>query len=110
MKSKTPEGHVLKSILDYLAAKRILAFRMQVGILKSGNRRIAFGTPGMADIVAYPQYLDNLMVWHPRVLWIECKAGKGKQTEMQKSFQRHVQDQNHAYIIAHSIEDVEAAL
>jgi len=43
-------------------------------------------------------------------LWIECKAAKGKQSELQKSFQEQVEREGHRYIVARSIEDVEQAL
>jgi hypothetical protein len=101
----TPEGAILKSILDYLAAKRILAFRMQVGSMpwSDGKRKrfLPFGTQGMADILAFPD---------GHVLWVEVKAAKGKQSEFQKSFQAQVEEHGHRYILARSIEDVEEAL
>jgi len=51
--------------------------------------------------------LDDWGVWQARFLWIECKTPKGKQSEAQKSFQIQVEEQNHTYIVARSIEDVE---
>lgn len=105
---KTPEGFVLDAILDYLQAKRILAFRMNVGTARMGSRFVQFGVPGMADILAFgpaESYVQPVIV-----MWIECKAPKGKQSELQKSFQHLVEENGHRYIIARSIEDVEAAL
>lgn len=103
---------MLRSILDYLAAKRILAFRMNTGAMKIDKRFLRFGVPGMADIIAFPQkrfHIQHHDEW-TRVLWIECKAGKGMQSELQKSFQEQVEEAGHAYLIAKSIDDVEAAL
>ena len=97
---KTPEGYVQGAIMDWLAAKHILAFRMNTGTAKIENRFIRFGTPGMADILAFAK--DGT------VTWIECKAAKGKQSEVQKSFQRQVEENGHSYILAYSINDVEA--
>ena len=107
------ESLIQKAILEYLAARHILAFRMQTGsVMKSyggKQRRISFGTPGMADILACPQFLCDDGDWRPRFLWIEVK-GDGKQSELQKSFQAQVEEQNHTYIVARSIEDVAAVL
>jgi hypothetical protein len=110
----TPEGAILKQILDYLAARNILAFRMQTGAVaneyKGKKRFMRFGTPGMADVLAFPvdHYGNATFIRCP--LWIEVKSSTGKQSELQKSFQEQVEDHGHNYIIARSIEDVEAAL
>lgn len=98
----TPEGSILRTVLDWLVAERILAFRMNTGAAKIDGRFMRFGTPGMADIVAYP---TSCAV--PAVIWVECKAAKGKQSELQKSFQKLVEGAGHVYIIARSVDDVE---
>jgi hypothetical protein len=120
--SKTPEGAVLKAVLDYLAARHILAFRMPVGAVKMDDKRfMRFGTPGMADVLAFPledrwksdNYNDcafYLGQFPAPPVWIECKAPKGKQSEFQKSFQAQVEEAGHRYGICRSIEDVEALL
>ena len=104
------ENAIQKCILDYLAAQHILAFRMQTGQAKMGDRCVRFGTPGMADILAFPRVIfkPNLLVSLP--LWIEVKTEKGKQSPLQSSFQEQVEAEGHFYILARSIEDVEAAL
>ena len=96
-KSKTPESLVLSSILSFLAAFRVLAFRMQTGVAKFGPRIVRFGVVGMADVLAFP---GN------RVLWIECKAKDGRQSYEQKNFQQVVEAEGHGYILARSIDDV----
>lgn len=119
----TPEGLVLRSILDYLAAKRILCFRMNTGFLQSkGGSWVRFGTVGMADILAFPavSYIPTLKgalkveggewVKYIQPLWIEAKAEKRRQTPDQAGFQKIVQDNGHAYIVARSIDDVESWL
>jgi hypothetical protein len=115
----TPEGMVLKQILDWLAAKHILAFRMNTGAVaseyKGKQRFMRFGTPGMADILAFPP--NKRIVWsnydHSRetnVLWIEVKSEKGKQSELQKSFQKQVENYGHKYVVARGITDVNEVL
>lgn len=114
----TPEGALQKTILDYLAAKHVLAFRMNTGAVKTESRFFRFGVPGMADILAFLE--DDPTVWCtcglPTMIsnvipvWIEVKAERGQQSAFQKSFQKQVEEAGHRYILAKSLEDVEAAL
>lgn len=96
----TPEGALQKTILDWLAAKRIMAFRMNTGAVKTDKRFFRFGVPGMADILAFPDYGDT-----SGVMWIEVKAGT-KQSELQKSFQQQVEAAGHRYILARDLDAV----
>lgn len=106
------EAQVQSAILDYLAAERILAFRMNTGIADFAGRKVSFGVPGMADILAFPHAWrdDNPYMLVIVPLWLECKAKDGRQTPLQKSFQAQVESHGHRYIIARSIEDVKDAL
>lgn len=110
----TPEGQVKAAIMEYLAVRHILAFRMQTGSIageyKGKTRLVSFGVPGMADILAFGTEQGCDGYDHVLPIWIECKAPKGKQSELQKSFQAQVEAEGHRYIIARSIDDVEAAL
>jgi hypothetical protein len=114
------ESDIQKAILDYLAARHVLAFRMQTGQAKMGDRYVRFGTQGMADILAFKHRKTGFLA-SPAIegdytkdvivpLWIEMKTDKGKQSPFQKSFQEQVEDEGHMYIVARSIEDVEEAL
>ena len=104
------EGEIQKQILDYLAARRVLAFRMQVGQANMGGRFVRFGTPGMADILAFPQHCSVPCDKILPPLWVEVKAKTGEQSDLQKSFQDQVEREGHRYIIARSIDDVEKEL
>jgi hypothetical protein len=111
------ESEIQRAILDYLAARHILAFRMNTGAVASeykGKKRfMRFGTPGMADILAFQtRGIDSKGNWceFSQAIWIECKAAKGKQSELQRSFQAQVEEHGHRYVIARSVEDVEAVL
>ena len=109
----TPEGFIQDLILDWLAAKHILAYRMNTGALKIDKRYVKFGVKGMADILAFPAYTSSAFgsfIEYTVPLWIEVKSDKGKQSAEQKSFQNQVEEAGHTYIVARSIEDVEAAL
>ena len=123
------ESDIQRSILDYLAAKHIMAFRMNTGAMSAehnGKKRfMRFGTPGMADILAFRTIGEFVVTARDTVLletityrgvpaslptWIECKAPKGKQSELQKSFQQQVELEGHIYILAHSLDDVIAVI
>jgi hypothetical protein len=113
----TPEGAVLKQIMDYLAAKHVLAFRMPVGGAMVTGGYMRFGVKGMSDILAFPKvplypYPPDIRVCIrvPRPLWIEVKAAKGVQSEFQKSFQTQVESEGHKYILARSIDDLAGLL
>jgi len=109
------ERDIQRAILDYLAARGVLAFRMQTGAVQSEykgkSRFMRFGVPGMADVLAFiqPENCDEDFS-HQLAYWIECKAPTGKQSELQKSFQRQVEDHGHRYVVARSVEDVMEAL
>ena len=117
-KATISEAMIQASILQYLAARHIFAMRMNSGtqiVNDNGHKRaIHMHEPGTADILAFPQVeVEGYCgVMHDEIkpFWIEVKSATGKQTPVQKSFQRQVEDEGHKYIIARSIEDVEAAL
>lgn len=101
--TRRPERDIQKAIVQYLRLKGILAFRMNSGAsiqyYKGRSRLIRYGVPGMADIVAFPQ-------WKP-VHWIEVKRDKGKLSPDQQHFALIVGAEGHKYIVARSIEDLQ---
>jgi hypothetical protein len=105
IQAKSPEGYVQSAILDYLAAKHVLAYRMNTGAVKLESRLVRFGVKGMADIIAFPTRCSV-----PAVLWIEVKSATGKQSPEQKSFEAQVRKAGHAYVVARFIDDVEGYL
>lgn len=113
------ESEIQRSILDLLAAKHVMAFRMNSGAMSGEHRGkkwfMRFGAPGMADILAFIEQrvhgensdgmLDICQIGgYP--LWIEVKNKKGKQSDLQKSFQAQVEAEGHRYVIARSVDDV----
>lgn len=107
------EAQLQKLIMDWLAAKHVLAFRMNTGAVKTEDRFFRFGVRGMADILAfkssaYPSHGSGFISLILPV-WIEVKAAT-RQSERQKSFQRQVEEAGHRYILAKSLADVEAVL
>jgi len=117
--SPATEGQTQRLILDWLAAKGYFALRMNTGAMvseyKGKKRFMRFGVPGCADILVFDdQWIDQGLghghIKHGPCIWIEVKAPKGKQTDLQKSFQAQVESRAHRYIVAYSLEDVENAL
>jgi len=111
--SKGPEAQIQAAIMDYLATERILAFRNNTGAMfgyHNGKKwAVRFGVPGMADIVSYPKLKRPSGAWteiYDGILWIEVKAPKGKQSELQKDFQKLVESHGHTYLLATSVDEV----
>ena len=113
MRLTSTEAEIQKGIMDYLAAKRVFAIRLNTGTFQNGKRfiRAHSAGAGAADILAFPHYertYTNQIMIHP--VWIEVKTAKGKQSAEQKSFQQKVLREGHLYCLARSIEDVELVL
>ena len=102
MRLHTREADTQKAILDFLAARRIFAIRLNTVGVKIGSHHIKAHSagPGTADILVFT---------HP-VLWVEVKSSTGKQSPEQKSFQQKVESEGHYYRVARSVQDVIAAL
>lgn len=115
--SQATEREILRAVMDWLAAKRIFAVRMnsgtQIGSHAGKKWAIHMNAPGTADLLAFvttnhvhgPERLPM-----QRVYWLECKTATGKQSPLQKSFQAQVEAEGHRYRIVRSIEDLEEAL
>jgi hypothetical protein len=104
------EAEISRAIMDYLAALHVLTYRMNTGayeaVYKGKSRFLRFGTPGMADLLAFIKSPFAGLIVH----WLEVKTATGKQSELQKSFQNQVEAAGHRYSVVRSIEDVETAL
>jgi len=125
---KGPESLIQSAIMDYLAARHILAFRMNSGATimpatENFKRRfIRYGVKGMADILAFQKtsYIyeckhsegkwDAGAIRLHRPIWLEVKADKGKTTPDQDAFAAMVRAYGQAYHVVRSVEDVEAVL
>lgn len=105
------ESDLQRLVLDWLTARNILAFRMNVGTMKAGSRYVRFGVPGMADILAFDRVLSKPInsESHDMVIptWIELKDSKNEQSDLQKSFQDQVQNNGHRYLLVRSLDELE---
>ena len=92
------ESELQKSILEYLAWKRIFHYRNNSGAFKRDDGYFyRFGVTGSPD---------NICVINGKYVGIEVKAPKGAQSEHQKEFQRQLEAAGGAYILAYFLDDV----
>lgn len=104
------ERDVVRQVLDYLAAERRFAIRLNTGVFflgdpsapatSWGTRRRVFRAHnlgrGTADVLVVP----------PGAIWIECKASYGRQRPEQKQFEQWVIGYGHKYILTRSVDDL----
>ena len=108
---KTPESYVLSACKDYLELKGWTVRRMQSGAMQDKRgipvRMHAAGTP---DLQA-TQQVDNCDYPHSHhwIAWVECKAGNGKQSPLQKQFEIDAKDRGEIYVLAYGIDDLQKA-
>lgn len=98
---KLLESDIQRTILDWLCLHRIFHWRNNVGAFKGEyggkNRFIRFGWPGSPDI---------FVINRGRILGIEVKGPRGKQSPQQKEFANGFAHAGGIYILARSLEDV----
>src|SRR3990167_2664514 len=97
----TLEKDTQKTILAYLAAKRIFHYRNNSGgAMVKGNgdkgQFIRFGAVGSPDIIC---------VIYGHYIGIEVKGPKGKQSDHQKAFQEKLNAAGGIYLLVHSFEE-----
>ncbi len=113
---KITEALIQAAILEYLAARKIYAARLNSGqILGSSNGRkwaIKLAPKGTADILALPITIVHGIcpLGYTQAVFIEVKDATGKQSPAQIEFQKYVEGLGHRYLLARSVVDVEAAL
>ena len=93
-KRSNPEGRLQLSIIHYLRARGFV-----VGKIKS------FGLKNRFDIYMW-RGLPDLLVFTPKMYFLEIKAPKGQQSEHQKNFQELCIAANIPYILARNLDDV----
>ena len=104
-KTKTPESLVLKAVLAYLRVCRLgKVTRNNVGMIWTGGRPgsgrpVRFGTPGQADV-------SVALTGDPRMIHVECKAGKGTLTDAQRAWGASEIARGNLYLVARGVMDV----
>ena len=98
----TLEHNIQSSILQYLHARGIFAYRQNTGVDRTGGRWISYGVKGSPDI---------LSVIGGKYIGIEVKGydingRKTKQSESQKEFQRKLELAGGDYYVVWSLDEV----
>lgn len=100
---KLPEKIIVRQILGYLRAIGAYCGKVKTMGVKRGKTFCfdPFLLRGMPDILCF----------HKSVLYfIECKTPQNKQTPEQEIFQKQCQAAGIDYILAHSLEEVQAEI
>lgn len=103
--SKTPrvsEADIQRQILETLAWRHVFHYRTNSGAFRNAQGHLfRFGASGAPDIVA---------VVNGRYVGIEVKASGGKLRDSQDEFRKNLMAAGGLYVVARSMEDVDAAL
>lgn len=98
---KDNETQLVKSILEYLHARGVFAYRNNTGAVVSeykGKKRFTrFGEAGSPDIVGCK---------NGQMICIECKMPGNKPTELQEAWLKRAYDAGALCLVAYSIDDV----
>jgi hypothetical protein len=102
----TPEGKLVKAVLEYLPLIGVVAWRNNTGAVsathKGRQRFVRFGIKGASDIFG--------ILPGGRFLAVECKIGRNKPTNEQEAFLQMVTNQGGVAILAYSLDDIDEAL
>lgn len=100
----TAEADVLKAVLATLEMHPKVAWvaRMNSGAFQIEGRFIKAGFKGCSDIIG--------MLKGGRMLAVECKSSKGKESADQAAFGERVARDGGLYFVARSVDDVMGAL
>lgn len=103
----TTETKLVKAALEFLKLRNIPAWRNNTGamaIQTQGTKRfVRYGHVGSADIL-------GCMPPAGRLLAIECKSAKGKQTAAQEDFEDAITAAGGLYILARTLDDIAESL
>jgi len=115
-KAHHTEGDTVRAILQFLHARRVLAWRINTGAVKIDRRFLRFGAVGMSDIIGVLTVVaagpGGIMI-SPDIgqfFAIEVKSAKGKLTPRQQSFLDQVNAAGGKALMARSVDDVKQAL
>ena len=102
-----PERTIQAQILDYLRYRGIKAFRINAGMIPTGEKRsrrmIRLAPKGFSDVVA-------VLPGSGRAVFIEIKTAKGKTTPFQDIFLEEMREQGALAFVARSVLDVQTIL
>ena len=99
---KRPEAKVQKAIIQWLLARGVILAVTDAGVAHRLGIGVGTGIPtGWGDITG--------CLPCGRFLMVECKAPKGRQTDIQKTYQTAIEKNGGLYILAHSLGELVTA-
>lgn len=105
--NKVRESQVVDACMKWLWAHGVFCWRNNTGALRDKkNRLIRFGKVGSPDIIGIAPWSS---CHRGRFIGVECKSDIGKLTPHQEAFCEQVTTHSGIYIVARSIDDLEAA-
>ncbi len=97
------ETEIVRAILDYLAANRIMAWRVNTGAARNpAGRLVRFGVPGMPDIAG--------VLPGGRALFLEVKRPGGHPTRQQEAMMDRLNRAGAVVRIVYGIPEVQIIL
>ena len=98
----TPEKTIENAIIDYLRLHKWFVFRIH-NITQYDHHKGIYRAPGKGYVHGVA---DLCCIKDQKVVFVEVKTPRGKQSPQQKSFQSRLELEGVQYILARSIEDV----
>lgn len=101
-KPRQPERNLQEACVRWfrLAYPKLFIFAVPNGgsrnQIEAHNMRLSGVVAGVSDLV---------VIGNGKVLFVEMKIAKGRQSERQKEFQEIVESLNHKYVVCRSFED-----
>lgn len=99
-----PESLIQQAIHEYLTVKHIFHFSVPNGMLLGGHNNFALmqmlKREGLMNGVS-----DLIIVTKEKILFVEIKTEKGKQSDTQVEFQKNIESLGYTYLIWRSIDD-----
>ena len=103
----TLEHNIQSSILHYLHAQGIFAYRQNTGVDRTGGRWISYGVKGGSDIVCVISGKNCIGKYVAiEVKGFDINGRKTKQSESQKNFQQKLEKAGGDYHVVWSLDEV----
>ncbi len=106
------EAQVKKHIDDrlkyYQSQNKLYFSRMNAGVVFTERRRVRLGQKGVSDYIVFMNCFAFPKI--QRVIFLEIKSAKGKQSPGQADFQALITKMGYEYCIIHNIKELESLL
>lgn len=97
------EARLQSLILAQLQQRGVFCWRANTGTARTAHGFVRFNIPGCSDIV-------GVLPPTGRMLCVEVKSDRGRQTPEQKLFEQRVSDAGGLYVLARTLDDVLGAI